>query len=619
MARNSSLHINIPLSDLQTHHFNQKNTVPESPGCFQPKNQPSFSFMRNGSQSMTSPCSIPFKMQYTHLPTPLANTDKCGLSEVDFPSQAGVKIESPYHSYLSHPFTQLRQQRLLEQQQLQQLKPKTQQNYVSKYANYTSCSQNTIQSNSLHSVKPMTTMTLSMTEKEKMTFQYASSYSSSRESLASPPPPYFYPNQGNVLSVDQTTPASLAHTKRNSLPAPTSLSTPSARSIKRHSLPSTSAGLQWPSAMTMTMAAVTRPKLARTTPLQTSILYNGDMKSPTAVFTPRTTRLSGVEALYSYRISENERIMSKSASVDVSGTMAALLIWAAMVPGVATLVLSAQYAGYRWRRHKHHKQRVVGCQPSPAIMNSMHSAAVTPTRSMPAPPASTKNAAPRSSRSSMHTSVGSIGSDSFLEPHELSVPHNLKSQFQHHYFRTSAVSSPVASSPPPRFAEGYSPFQHHHHSPQSSSPEYTESWHSMQGDGNNTSNGGNSAKSLQKIRARTIQRQDSASSIASSETASSSSTSSDVPSPVSPTRVRAADPSSESLPGTPLNQSFVESSSLAQFELPTVLPPPPVHVFKKCEELVMFEKAAALLDVAALPEIAPMGDFLSKFTVRSFG
>ncbi len=137
--------------------------------------------------------------------------------------------------------------------------------------------------------------------------------------ISPPPPPYLHSDHG------PNTPLSAKNNKRNSLPVSASSSSPTiaaartARELKRHSLPVTpspASGVQWPSAMTMTVAAVTRPKLARTLPPQAIPLFypsGAELRSPsplsavtpTAVFTPRTaSRLldrSETETLYSIR------------------------------------------------------------------------------------------------------------------------------------------------------------------------------------------------------------------------------------------------------------------------------------------------------------------------------
>ncbi|KAI8355807.1 hypothetical protein B0O80DRAFT_448010 [Mortierella sp. GBAus27b] len=198
----------------------------------------------------------------------------------------------------------------------------------------------------------------------------------------------------------------------------------------------------------------------------------------------------------------------------------------------------------------------------------------------------------------MHTSVGSVGSDSFLGPHE--PPHNLKSQFRHQYFHSLTPSSQASS--PSRFAEGYTRHPHHPHSPQSPSPEYRQSWYTTQ--------------NHEKIPTRMIRRQDSSSSIASSETVSSSSTCSMVDSVVS-RGARVTDHYPETLPGTLNSRSHEESLSQDQLESPMVPLPLPVYPSKtRDEEHRSFsEKVPALLDVVALPEIAPLGDLLSEFAV----
>ncbi|KAG0292617.1 hypothetical protein BGZ98_002512, partial [Dissophora globulifera] len=379
MARNSTLHIDIPQSTLQPHLYTKSmnpTSSPESPSYFQPKDESSsFSFTRNGSQYLASPSSVtscspmmtplPFKMLHEPLqmpptPHPSGRVEKNKLGEYEFPHSAGlVKGETtPFQSHLNHPFTQFRQQRLQEQQQ-HLATSKSPQTYVSKYASYTNSSQSFIRSQHLSGLKPSTNMALSMIEKEKPAFHYTPN--SNRDSLVSPPPPPYLPSDHGavVFPLDSSlpafaaghlaiTPASLAKSKRSSLP-PNSPSTFSplasptnpalartARELKRHSLPATasSAAVQWPSAMTMAVAAVSRPKMARTMPSQgASFLYGNDgghgsdVRSPLAtstptVFTPRTTRLlekSETDTLYSYKISEDGNSSPRSATGGLTG------------------------------------------------------------------------------------------------------------------------------------------------------------------------------------------------------------------------------------------------------------------------------------------------------------
>ncbi|KAG0364070.1 hypothetical protein BGZ54_007873 [Gamsiella multidivaricata] len=624
----------------------------------------------------------PFK---TQIPLPMSphhpiKDERKRLSEYGS-STFKPKGESTYQLYLNHPFTQ----------QAQQLSPEPQQTYISKYAHYTAGSQNVDRARSICGMKPSTTMALSMIEDKKTAFQYPPSR---RDSLVSPPPPpYFHSDHGVCaftldnkpsLSDPMITPASLAARKRNSLPffsasTAASISNPAvvrtARELKRHSLPATgsaSAGaLQWPSAMTMTMAAVTRPKLARTvSPKPISIFYGssgGEIGSPlaastpTAIFTPHTSRLlekSEVDTLYSYKISEDgcgslrstdsgigadpQTRSAQHANLKWTGAsaadkqgqfpgywqdmkehrmhywifgsfgamaigavvwilmMPALLVWAAVVPGVAFAVLGAQYTGYRWRRRMHHKQQLKHHLPSATAVSSMRAASsVLLNSSSTSAPSSglvphhyQTNHAHRSSDGSMHTSVGSIGSDSFLEAHQSSPPHILKAQFQHQYFRS--FGSPVCGSPS-EFADGY----HHQDGQESPTPASHPSWHSLQNHPTATLAGHSQTHSDVQRRARTMQRQESTSSIASSETVSSSSTSSEISS---------STPVSVSTPWVHLGNS-------------PVMPPPPAYVAKDCEEMgMMVDEASEAVPsddkAVTLPEIAPVGDLFSEFAIN---
>ncbi|KAG9320937.1 hypothetical protein KVV02_000714 [Mortierella alpina] len=590
--------------------------------------------------------------------------EKTKLRQFEFPvalPNSDTKVDPlSYQSYLNHPFTQHRQQKFQEQQTHQ---PKPHQTYASKYTSYTNSSQTRVRVSASAYHKPSTTSALSLIEKEKMTFQYQSH----RDSMLSPPPPpYLHSDHG------PNTPFSAKGNKRNSLPVSASSSSPTvaaartARELKRHSLPVTpspASGVQWPSAMTMTVAAVTRPKLARTLPPQAIALFypsGGELRSPsplsavtpTAVFTPRSaSRLldrSETETLYSMR--SNVALPSASThrlkGLHLAGMQHPLtaagakrsLVWVAMMPAlfalaavlpvVVALVLGAQYGGYHWRRRKYNKQQLKDRQLSATAISSMRaaSAALTHSRSSSMVPHAPIGAvhvhtshAHRGSQSSMHTSVGSINSDSFLEPHHPSPPPNLKSQFQHQYYRSSAsMSHPL--SPPRRFAEGYCP--HAESRSQSPSPEYRQSWQTQKSQ--KTLGGGSNRQS------QAMQRQNSASSVASSETVSSSSTASEAQ--CNPPKDASVPPAVKSLVADPVSESAIQASPSPG--LPTLesamMPPPPAYVSRKCEETLMTAESdasgnavAAVRETlsekarlsVALPEIASMGNLSSEFSI----
>ncbi|KAF9190573.1 hypothetical protein BGZ51_008424 [Haplosporangium sp. Z 767] len=777
-------HIAIPQSSLVDP---SNSDSPSSPDYFQPKEESSYSFTRNGTQYLASPSSmtdsapmmtpIPYKLQSVLGINAAGAEDRKKMSEFEFPAGETKRVESALQSYLNHPFMQLRQQRLQEQQE--QLKSKEQQlpqTYASKYASYTNSSQTKLQASStpirtdpddkkmeLYGYqKPSTTSALSAIEKEKMAFRYPSN----RDSMVSPPPPYLSSDHGDAaawplnlspssLSGPITTSASLAaaRNKRNSLPASTAPastavnpSSPSlavartARELKRHSLPVTPSanGPQWPSAMTMTMAAVTRPKLAKTMPPQAiPILYSGatgESKSPLsaasspAVFTPRTLRItekSEVEPMYDFKAGHRSSLLNgaRARNLNLAGIqhpraltreqfpgywedaksrrmhwmvyafgpmavgsliwafmMPAFLIWAAALPGVLILALGTQYGGYRWRRRKHYKQQLKERQPSAIALSSMRaaSAALTHSRtsSMMVVAPNTNSIggiavkdhgatahvghARRSSHSSMHTSVGSISNESFLEPHRPSSPHNSKSQVHRQYYRASAPRSITPPPPVTHFPEGYS-----HHHPQSPSPEYRSSWHDRQSQQSLCAGSPLQVQIQSQNRSsRTIQRQESSSSIASSETVSSSSTASEMnsnhdsvggrssardtlmlniepKSPVDPTMRSQLPSSASSSPSSSPCMSPLETS---------MLPPPPAYVSRKCEEIMLTKKASRrgrtmsmggdmkgatnvpsfpageelcesvtlsekAQKILSLPEIAPMGDLASEFAI----
>ncbi|KAF9961101.1 hypothetical protein BGZ72_004865 [Mortierella alpina] len=714
MACVAPLPIEIPVS-VDQDSLKRMTNAPSSPSYLQSKDESSYSFNQKGSQGLALPSSetsalpvktpIPYKME-NPMPLPMADTnihsgkdnEKTKLRQFEFPvalPNSDTKVDPlSFQSYLSHPFTQHRQQKFQEQQTHQ---PKPHQTYASKYTSYTNSSQTRVRVNSSAYHKPSTTSALSLIEKEKMTFQYQSH----RDSLLSPPPPpYLHSDHG------PNSPFSTKSNKRKSLPVSASSSSPTiaasrtARELKRHSLPVTpspASGVQWPSAMTMTVAAVTRPKLARTLPPQAIPLFypsGGELRSPsplsavtpTAVFTPRSaSRLidrSETETLYSIRsnVALPSASMHRLRGLHLAGLKHPLtaagaqrstkeqfpsfwqdakehrmhwafysfgvmaigsLVWVAMMPAlfalaavlpvVVALVLGAQYGGYHWRRRKYNKQQLKDRQLSATAISSMRaaSAALTHSRSSSMVPHAPLGAAHvqtshahRGSQSSMHTSVGSINSDSFLEPHHPSPPPNLKSQFQHQYYRSSAsMSHPL--SPPRRFAEGYCPNAGSRS--QSPSPEYRQSWQTQQ---SQKTLGGNSSNR----QSQAMQRQNSASSVASSETVSSSSTASEAQcDPPKDASILPA-PAVESLVVDPIPESATQA--LPSPDSPTLesamMPPPPAYVSRKCEEMLMLAESEASGDAetaagetlsekarlsVALPEIASMGNLSSEFSI----
>ncbi|KAF8945231.1 hypothetical protein BGZ47_003060 [Haplosporangium gracile] len=385
-----------------------------------------------------------------------------------------------------------------------------------------------------------------------------------------------------------------------------------------------------------------------------------------------------------------------------------LMVFVPILPGAVVLLMGIQYSVYRWRRKRHYTQQLKDRRPSPAALSSMRAASAALTHSRSSSAVATAPSSPqfhafspnhhhlrgasigsgvgapglghayRSSFSSMHTSVGSITtSDSFLEPHQPSSsispspPSQLRSQFQHQHYRQpgiragSVASSSVMGSPP-RFSEAYGsgigdfnspspltssgrPTSNHYQTP---SPEYRRSWFSAfrtPVSNNDTKNSNSNSGRW----GRTIQRRESSSSIASSETVSSSSTNSECDSPNSrkgspTTACAAATPgmtvntgsttsdtgSFSSIPITSPQQPARAEKKYSSGDLSTMMtmpPPPPAYVSRRCEDMkedmakVMMganEKALHLLQqdgqekvIVVLPEIAPLGDFMSEFAV----
>ncbi|KAF9098301.1 hypothetical protein BGX23_006534 [Mortierella sp. AD031] len=400
----------------------------------------------------------------------------------------------------------------------------------------------------------------------------------------------------------------------------------------------------------------------------------------------------------------------------------ALMMWVPVFPGAVVLLMGTQYAAYRWRRRRHYRQQLKDRRPSPAALSSMRAASAALTHSRSSSVIATAPSSPqlhplsfsspqrdhvrgvsigstggaggggvsvmmggvggrghayRSSLSTMHTSVGSITTgDSFLEPHQPSLPHHLRSQFQHQYYRQQSGMSSAASSPPRFYSEGYSesPSPPRHQGggqqqtmsmsvvqqlqlqQQTPSPEYRRSWFSAfrspVNNGDVKNNNGNIGGRWGEERLKN-QRRESSSSIASSETVSSSSTDSGMDSnESSPVEAPARSPSSlfgtgsfSSIPMTSPAISVLalglgekkdkekERGDLSGGDLSAMLmmmPPPPAYVPRRYEDvssgIVMgvgvvdekgrkWETEMEKKVALGLPEIAPLGDLMSEFAV----
>ncbi|KAG9069015.1 hypothetical protein KI688_009905 [Linnemannia hyalina] len=389
----------------------------------------------------------------------------------------------------------------------------------------------------------------------------------------------------------------------------------------------------------------------------------------------------------------------------------ALMMFVPILPGAVMLLLGVQYSVYRWRQRKYNIQQLKDRRPSPAALSSMRAASAALTHSRSSSVVATAPSSPqfhafspnhhhlrgvsigsgvgaaaglgqghayKSSLSSMHTSVESIiTGDSFLEPHQpssststsSSPPSHLRSQFQHQYYRQPGMGSVTgfsATGSPPRFSEAYGgdintpsppamsssrPTSSHYQTP---SPEYRRSWFSgfrtpinSSDTKNNNSNSGRWGS--------TIQRRESTSSIASSETVSSSSTESACDSRKgSPTTARAATTPGMAIAESPTSDTGSFSSipmtspqqpsraggekKYSSGDLSTIMvmaPPPPAYVSRRCEDTQMSEEDMAKVMMGAnkkvlhllqqggieekvvvvLPEIAPLGDLMSDFAL----
>ncbi|KAF9200440.1 hypothetical protein BGZ49_009341 [Haplosporangium sp. Z 27] len=218
--------------------------------------------------------------------TPLLTQDSRDkrISECGFPSTA-VKVDSPYQSYMNHPFTQQQQQ----QQRSAGNKPsnnQTAQAFIIKYNSYTNSSKN---------IRLITipASNISVVKKSKSSMNDMSNLSSPTSPLISPPPPYLHTDhRGEVKSKFEF----------------------DSKTSRQQQL------IQWPSMMKLssnpdvTTANLTQPKLARVLPPQAipistrgpyNLSYNDDKDetyaSPTVLSPSRTSHFmdtKGNETLY---------------------------------------------------------------------------------------------------------------------------------------------------------------------------------------------------------------------------------------------------------------------------------------------------------------------------------
>ncbi|KAF9345057.1 hypothetical protein BGX26_003604 [Mortierella sp. AD094] len=334
--------------------------------------------------------------------TPLSIQDSRDkrISECGFPAMA-VKVDSPYQSYLNHPFTQQQAGKPSHTNQMTQA-------YISKYNNYT---------NSSKSIRLITipSPTMSGAEKSKSAMNDELNLNSPTSPLVSPPPPYLHSDHGETkfrFGFDSKKPADQS--------------------------PQQLQFAQWPSMMKLssakgvTTASVTRPKLARVLPPQAIPILttgldnnnsnnnNGDdasCASPATPFPSRTSRLmdtKGSETQYSFQSlqdtysNNNVSMTVNSLLVPQTGSahypvsfwedarqskmhwvllpfgcimvgssiwvavMQVFVEWLIVVPALTFLVFAMQFGRYRWKKSKfldrHAKNAVAATTTSPVVL-----------------------------------------------------------------------------------------------------------------------------------------------------------------------------------------------------------------------------------------------------------
>ncbi|KAF9101556.1 hypothetical protein BGX27_011433 [Mortierella sp. AM989] len=223
------------------------------------------------------------------------------ISECGFPVKS-VKVESPYQSYLNHPFTQQANKPSYEKNQ-------TAQAYISKYNSYTNSSKSirliTVPSPNSNLVSGI----IFGSQKSKSTLNDELYLNSPTSPLVSPPPPYLHSDHGETkfnLGFDSKKQADQSPQQQFA---------------------------QWPSMMKLSSAkgatttSLTRPKLARVLPPQafpimTTGLGNneGSYAFPVTSSSSRTSRMmdtKGSEPLYNL---QSQHDTYNSVSITVNST-----------------------------------------------------------------------------------------------------------------------------------------------------------------------------------------------------------------------------------------------------------------------------------------------------------
>ncbi|KAF9579745.1 hypothetical protein BGW38_003875 [Lunasporangiospora selenospora] len=468
---------------------------------------------------------------------------------------------------------------------------------------------------------------LSMVENEKRkSVGYLPTH---RDSLASPPPPpYRSSDHGGVVvplsASAATTPSPLHFSVGAPVGAIPGHAASSARELKRHSLPAfrtnaaAAAGLQWPSAMTHSIA---RPKLARTMPPQAIPIFGTTSSAQTMAQYQSQSQAAAAAAAKAgdtfpsfWEDAKQRRthwIFYSVSTIALASLLCVFMmpivaIWVAALPGAMTLIMAGQYSVYRWRRRQFYRRRGL------ANRSSSTSKTKTSTKPTQVPPVSTST----SSQPMNHSASSSLFSLSFAGSAKSRTGSDDGNGGQdtdsNGHSRVSSTSFLEPHQPPPDAQS--SQFQHRYYGP--ASPDR------MRSTGQIDEENGSEHPTPRFMGA--LQRHGSMSSLASSETVSSTSTST----------TTSEDPCHLDLEPFSSSHTMVQAQQLLSSRTsPTnssshgiAMPPPPAYVSKKCDQMVVVTSilhhngnGSGILGTntisTALPEIAPMGDLMSELSL----
>ncbi|KAG0327524.1 hypothetical protein BG000_000939 [Podila horticola] len=331
---------------------------PDTPGYFNPKNENSYSFTRNGSQYITSPSSPASPMMTPVLP--YKGTDTRRVSEYEFPT--AVKVDSLYQSYLNHPFNQqIKNNDAKTSPRLQKPQAFVNANINNKYSNYTKSNKN---------IKLITIADTYKDTKDKtgMTTMDLGSPTS----LASPPPPYIH-SSGHGVGFDDS--------KEKSTTATTTVTRPKlARVFPPQAIPiiTSSSPTFGPSSADAKLLSSTPTSVAMGRSIErgeTETLYNLQMAEDVSSSSPRTsTRGPMVSVLGSpmqasfpsfWEDARQQNMLWVFLSFGCVLLGSAIWViamqvfaeWVMVMPAATVVLCALQFGRYRWRKNRFNKQR----------------------------------------------------------------------------------------------------------------------------------------------------------------------------------------------------------------------------------------------------------------------